>query len=87
MQITYSTVKKGLGCRWLQGRILHFLGWNKLTGYDELILANDSFYGPFDDVGRIFPEMESCRLNSWGLMKCGAGAYGDTGSIRNTFIP
>lgn len=35
---------------------------------------------PFEDIGQIFSEMESRRLDFWGLMKRGNGAYGMTGS-------
>ena len=56
-----------------------YIGWEKVFRYDEIILANDSFYGPFEDMDRIFSEMEGKRLDFWGLMKRGAGEYGATG--------
>ena len=71
---------KGLDAGGFKDALCTFLGWDKLAGYDELILANDSFYGPFDDIGRIFSEMESRSLDFWGLMKRGAGTYGSTGA-------
>ena len=43
-------------------------------------LANDSFYGPFHSITGIFSEMESRKLDFWGLMKRGAGIYGTTGN-------
>lgn len=55
------------------------VGWEKIKEYNELILANDSFYGPFDDIHPIFLDMESRNLDFWGLMKRGSGAYGTTG--------
>ncbi len=71
---------KGLDCGGFKDALCQFIGWDRLKQYDELILANDSFYGPFEDIGRIFKEMESKNLDFWGLMKRGNGAYGMTGS-------
>jgi len=35
--------------------------------YDELILCNDSVYGPFRSLGPIFGEMRSRGLDFWGM--------------------
>lgn len=70
----------GLDAGGFKDALCTFIGWDKIKEYDELILANDSFYGPFEDVSRIFDEMESRRLDFWGLMKRGAGQYGQTGN-------
>ncbi len=78
-QIVYRE-NKGLDCGGFKDALCQFVGWENLKKYDELILVNDSFYGPFEDIGQIFSEMESRRLDFWGLMKRGNGAYGMTGS-------
>lgn len=70
----------GLDCGGFKDALCRFIGWEKLEEYDELVLANDSFYGPFEDVRRIFEEMEGKNLDFWGLMKRGKGEYGMTGS-------
>ena len=70
---------KGLDCGGFKDALCQFIGWDQLKEYDELILANDSFYGPFKDIGHIFAEMEARHLDFWGLMKRGSGAYGATG--------
>lgn len=70
---------KGLDCGGFKDALCDFIGWEQIKEYDEVILTNDSFYGPFDDMGRIFSEMESRHLDFWGLMKRGRGAYGMTG--------
>lgn len=75
----YYRENKGLDCGGFKDALCQFVGWEQVQEYDELILANDSFYGPFDDIGNIFSEMESRRLDFWGLMKRGSGAYGMTG--------
>lgn len=70
----------GLDCGGFKDALCRFIGWEQLQEYDELILANDSFYGPFEDMRIIFDEMESRNLDFWGLMKRGRGVYGTTGS-------
>lgn len=75
----YYRENKGLDCGGFKDALCRFVGWEKLKKYDELILANDSFYGPFEDIGSIFSEMEARKLDFWGLMKRGNGEYGATG--------
>lgn len=70
---------KGLDCGGFKDGLCQFIGWERLKEYDELILANDSFYGPFEGIEGIFSEMEAKQLDFWGLMKRGSGTYGVTG--------
>lgn len=46
-------------------------GWNKVLKYDELILVNDSIFGPFKEMGKIFADMEEKEADFWGLTKMG----------------
>lgn len=69
----------GLDAGGFKDALCTYVGWDKLREYDELILANDSFYGPFDDIRKIFAEMESRNLDFWGLMRGGPREYGATG--------
>lgn len=43
------------------------IGWNRLSQYDELILANDSCYGPFHDLSVIFDHMAEKKCDFWGM--------------------
>jgi len=38
-----------------------------LSGYDRLIVANDSVYGPLQDLGKVFDEMEGRNVDFWGI--------------------
>lgn len=69
----------GLDAGGFKDALCTYVGWDRLREYDELILANDSFYGPFDDIRKIFAEMESRNLDFWGLMKGGPREYGANG--------
>lgn len=51
-----------------------FLGWEYVLGFDELVLANDSFYGPFRPMEEIFDEMDEQQVDFWGLAKAEYGA-------------
>lgn len=48
-----------------------FIGWNKIWEYDELVLANDSMFGPFIPMKCIFSEMDNYSVDFWGLAKQG----------------
>lgn len=69
----------GLDAGGFKDALCTYIGWERLEDYDEVILANDSFYGPFADIAGIFDKMESRNLDFWGLMKRGPGEYGTTG--------
>lgn len=45
------------------------LGWDKVYQYDELILLNDSFFGPFYDMKRFFDLMEDVTCDFWGMTR------------------
>ena len=49
--------------------ILNYLQPNELNNYDELVLFNDTFYGPFYPFKNIFDEMSDCDEDFWGLTK------------------
>lgn len=48
-----------------------FLGWEKVYEYDELVLANDSMFGPFISMKQIFSKMEKEGFDFWGITKHG----------------
>lgn len=43
------------------------VGWDALEEYDELLLVNDSFYGPFWPLTDIVESMEERNVDFWGL--------------------
>lgn len=45
------------------------LGWDKVYQYDELILLNDSFFGPFYNMKRFFGLMENETCDFWGMTR------------------
>src|SRR5574344_2408346 len=43
------------------------LGWDKIAQYDEMILCNDSVYGPLCDLENVFWKMERKGYNFWSI--------------------
>lgn len=58
----------GLDAGGFKEALTHFIGWEKMSAYDELVLVNDSLFGPFCPMKRIFDEMDDReRVDFWGL--------------------
>lgn len=49
--------------------LCQYLGWDIVDGYDELLLVNDSFYGPFYPLGDLFERMEKICADYWGMTR------------------
>lgn len=54
----------------------------ELNHYNQLILMNDSIYGPFFDLSSIFEKMEEKNLDMWGITESWEHAY----HIQSYFI-
>jgi len=49
---------------------LMHIGFDELSGYDEVLIANDTVFGPIYPLGEIFAEMEAKGdLGFWGLTR------------------
>lgn len=56
-----------------------YIGWDNILKYDELVLANDSMFGPFKPMKTIFSEMNNKKIDFWGLIKHGECINDDIG--------
>lgn len=54
---------------------LNYLSKNELQEYDEVIMSNNSFYGPFAPFKDIFNSMESQKLDFWGMGMADMNAF------------
>lgn len=43
------------------------LGWDHISSYDEMIIANDSIYGPMFDIAHTLDAMEQSNCDFWGI--------------------
>ncbi len=47
--------------------LINHIGWEKITTYDEMIICNDSIYGPISNMQDIFDYMDLRDYDFWGL--------------------
>ena len=70
---------KGFDIGGFKDALCNLIRWEEVLKYDELVLVNDSFFGPFRPMKSIFDEMELKQADFWGLIKQGrrmeAGFY------------
>jgi rhamnosyltransferase len=52
---------------WIIG--IKHIGWDNLYKYDELLMLNDSFFGPFFPLDEMFSIMEKDNADFYGAMK------------------
>ncbi len=61
--------------------LCNLLGWDKVYQYNELLLTNDSMFGPFKPMKDIFKEMSDREADFWGLTKYKEREYETFGKI------
>lgn len=54
---------------WAYKYALEYYGWDKLTEYDEVILCNYTFFGPFYPLEKLFTDMDKKECDWWSLYK------------------
>lgn len=47
--------------------ILNYLNKNEILSIDELLLFNDTMFGPFVDMEQVFYKMENEKIQFWGI--------------------
>jgi len=57
----------GFDCGAIKDVLFNFIGWEKIYKYDELLIANDTVYGPFSPFTRVFDKMDKKDVDVWGL--------------------
>lgn len=69
--IIYYRENRGLDVGAFKDVLCNLMGWKEVWQYDELVLVNDSFFGPFKPMKDIFSEMDLKQADFWGLIKHG----------------
>lgn len=65
--------------------LCQYLGWSEISCYDELLLINDSFYGPIYPVEDWFRNIENVDTDYWGMIRAPQGKFAD-GFVYNAHI-
>lgn len=47
--------------------LINYIGSKRVRNYDEVILCNNTFFGPFISMKKIFEHMNQYDVNFWGL--------------------
>lgn len=63
----YERENYGLDAAAYKKGLIEYVGREKAQTYDEIILINDTFYGPFYGFDPIFDEMDTRDVDFWGL--------------------
>lgn len=58
---------KGYDCGAYKYALEYVVGWKKLEEYEELILLNDSCYGPIYSLEEVFINMSNKTYDFWGI--------------------
>lgn len=73
--------------------MIDYCGFEKVGSYDEIILFNDSFFGPLYPFKEVFDEMDKKNVDFWGLSVHGrarsannSGPYGDRPRYLQTYF-
>jgi len=59
---------------WAYKAGMEYIGWDNLVEYDELVLLNDTVFGPIYPFQTMFEEMAEKNLDFWGITKHGESA-------------
>lgn len=76
---------KGFDAGGFKDALSIYIGWKKIKNFDELILFNDSFFGPFFSIEEIFKEMDKTKYDFWSMTK-NTGSYHSGAAIQSYFI-
>lgn len=52
---------------WAYKEGIEYIGWERLHGYDELVIANSSIFGPIFPFEKIFEKMDQEACDCWGM--------------------
>lgn len=57
----------GYDCGAYKDALENFIGWKNVLEYDELLLMNDSCFGPLYSLSDVFQTMDSKHVDFWGM--------------------
>lgn len=65
----YIRENKGFDAGAIKAALCDYIGWDEVREYDELVILNDTFYGPLYPLKIMFDEMEMRDLDFWGITR------------------
>lgn len=67
--------------------LTEYLGWQEIESYDELLLLNDTFFGPFYPFKVVFDKMAKRDVDFWGLTQHGDSVMFENHKKHKHFLP
>lgn len=77
---------QGLDAAAYKEGLTSFCGWEEVERYDEVILINDTFYGPIHSFDDMFGTMSGRNLDFWG-MSAGYRSLDGWNTVKYGYIP
>ncbi len=62
-------------------------GFDNLVGYDEVIICNDTLYGPLYPLSEMFEKMNSVDVDFWGLTNFHGVGFDPFGTVEYGYLP
>lgn len=62
-------------------------GWDRLSNFDEIILMNDTVFGPVDSFDEMFEVMDKKNVDFWGITAGNEENHDPYGMIEYGYIP
>lgn len=62
-------------------------GFDKLCGYDEVIICNDTMYGPLYSFSEMFGAMEKKDVDFWGITNFHEVPFDPFGTVEYGYLP
>ena len=72
---------------WAYKTGIFHIGWDKLKEYDELILLNDTNFGPVYPLKEAFDKFKNADVDFWGLINFAKFDGDPFGTIKYGYIP
>lgn len=77
---------RGLDAAAFKDGLVSFCGWEEVEKYDEVVLINDTYFGPILSFNDMFAEMSACDLDFWG-MAAGYKTVDGWNRVKYGYIP
>ena len=82
----YVRENEGLDAAAIQRALTCYIGWDKLQNFDEIVLFNDTFYGPIFSFRTVFDTMNTRDVDFWGI-SAGYRAKDGWNAMQQGYIP
>lgn len=84
--VLHFRANRGLDAAAYKEGLIRVCGWEELGKYDEVVLINDTFYGPIPSFDKMFADMAELDLDFWG-MAAGYPSVDGWNKVKYGYIP